>query len=91
LFTIHKFLLGTIQHHHNHPEQLRLNVHQFLPRIIHHHGKASGTTKAQMFTIFFLGPDFIITNIRNNNVTHDEPVSSQEQPSSLQTTGTTKA
>jgi hypothetical protein len=44
-----------------------------------------------MFTIFFLGPDFIITNIRNNNVTHDEPVSSQEQPSSLQTTGTTKA
>jgi hypothetical protein len=43
-----------------------------------------------MFTIFFLGPDFIITNIRNNNVTHNEPVSSQEQPSSLQT-GTTKA
>ncbi len=39
LFTIHKFLLGTIQHHHNHPEQLRLNVHQFLPRIIHHHEK----------------------------------------------------
>jgi hypothetical protein len=38
-----------------------------------------------MFTIFFLGPDVIITNIRNNNVTHDEPVSSQEQPSSLQT------
>lgn len=52
--------------------------------------KTPGTTKAQMFTIFFLGPDFIITNIRNNNVTHNEPVSSQEQPSSLQT-GTTKA
>jgi hypothetical protein len=43
-----------------------------------------------MFTIFFLGPDFIIANIRNNNVTHNEPVSSREQPSSLQT-GTTKA